>query len=520
MFADLALTDGNVLTLCMSQPSAEAVAIKDGRIVHVGTNSEVRQWIGQDTKVIDLQGRTVIPGFIDSHIHVGDFGRLLTWIDLKDADSIQEVQRKIRERAQKISPGRWIIGNGWNQARFVEKRYLNRWDLDETSPDNPAVLYHECGRVCVVNSKAQELAGVTKTTESPNAGTIEKDIETGEPTGILRETATDLVWKTIPEPDEEAIIESAVLACKKIVEAGVTSIHWIATSPTEVQVIQRLRAENRLPLRVYPIVPANLLDQTLSSVSSDSEDGSLGVKVFVDGSLAARTAALREPYSDNPESKGQLLYSQNELDKLVSKVHNSQLRLVMHAMGDQAISMALTSIENALKESPRKDHRHRLEHASVLNRELIRRIRELGLTVSVQPKCVLSEFSVWAAVERLGSERARWLYPLKTLFNEGIPVVGGSDCPMEPLSPLQGVQAAVTRQFFPEEQITVDEALRMYTINAAYASFEEDVKGSIEKGKHADLAVLSGDPTAVSSNKIGDITVDLTIVSGKVVHQK
>lgn len=520
MFADLALTNGNVLTMCSSQPSVEAVAVHNGRIVHVGTNSEVSRWIGEDTEVIDLRGRTVVPGFIDSHIHVGDFGRFLTWVDLKDADSIWEVQRKIRERAQKISPGRWIIGNGWNQARFAEKRYLNRWDLDEASPDNPAVLYHECGRVCAVNSKALELAGVTKETASPNAGTVEKDAETGEPTGILRETATDLVWKTIPEPDDEEIIEGAVLACKKIVEAGVTSIHWIATSPTEVQVIQRLRAENRLPLHVYPIVPANLLDQTLSSVSSDSKDGSLGVKVFVDGSLAARTASLREPYSDNPESKGQLLYSQNELDTLVSKVHNSQLRLVMHAMGDQAISMALTSMEHALKESPRKNHRHRLEHASVLNKQLIQRIKKLGLTVSVQPKCVLTEFSVWAAVDRLGSERARWLYPLKTLFNEGIPVVGGSDCPMEPLSPLQGIQAAVTRQFFPEEQITVDEALQMYTVNAAYTSFEDDVKGSIEEGKHADLVVLSGDPTAVPSNKIGDITVDVTVVGGKVVHQK
>jgi predicted amidohydrolase YtcJ len=514
MFADLALTDGNVLTMCLSQPSAEAVAIKDGRIVKVGTNNEIKPLIGNNTRVIDLQGRTVVPGFIDSHIHVGDFGRFLTWVDLKKADFIPEVQRKIRERTQKISPGRWIIGNGWNQTRFAEKRYLNRLDLDEASPHNPTILYHECGRMCAVNSKALELAGVTKTTESPSAGTIEKD-ECGEPTGILEETATDLVWKAIPEPDEEEVVEGAVLACKKIVEAGVTSIDWIATSQTEISVIQKLRAENRLPLRVYTIVPANLLDQT-----TDRKNRSLGVKVFVDGSLAARTAALREPYSDNPTSKGQLLYYQHELDKLVSKVHNSSLRLVMHAMGDQAISMALTSIENALKENPRKNHRHRLEHASVLNKELIKRIRKLDVMVSVQPKCVLTEFSVWAAVERLGSERARWLYPLKTLFNEGIRVVGGSDCPMEPLSPLQGIQAAVTRQFFPEEQITVDEALRMYTVNAAYASFEERVKGSIEEGKHADLAVLSDNPATVPPNKIGDITVDVTVVGGKVVHQK
>jgi predicted amidohydrolase YtcJ len=520
MWADLVLMGGNVLTMGSSQPSAEAVAVKKDRIVQVGTNEEINSWIGKNTEVIDLQGKTVIPGLTDSHIHVGDFGKFLMWIDLKDADSVEEMQRKIRERAQKISEERWIIGSGWDQTRFAEKRYPNRLDLDEASPDNPVILYHQCGRVCVVNSKALELAGVTKETKSPSGGKIEKDAETGEPTGILRENATDLVWKTIPEPSEEEVIEGASLACKKIVEAGVTSIHWIVTSSTEVQIIQKLRAENKLPLHVYTIIPANLLDQVNSSGSGDNKDRNLGVKVFVDGSLAARTAALREPYSDDAESKGQLLYSQEELDALVAEVHKANFRLVMHAMGDQAIGMALTAIEKALMEAPRKNHRYRLEQASVLNSKLIQRIKELGVMVSVQPKCVLSEFSVWAAVDRLGSERARWLYPLKTLINEGIRVVGGSDCPMEPLSPLQGIQAAVTREFFPEERITVDEALRMYTVNAAYASFEETVKGSIEEGKLADLTVLSGDPTAVPPSKIGDINVDMTVVGGKVVHQK
>jgi len=523
MFADLALTDGNVLTMDSSQPSAEAVAIKKDRIVKVGTNKEISRWIGKNTKTVNLQGRTVVPGLIDSHIHVGDFGKFLMWIDLKDVDSIEEMQRRIRERAQKIPEGRWIIGSGWDQTRFAEKRYPTFRDLDEASPDNPVILYHQCGRVCVVNSKALELAGVTKETRAPSGGTIEKDAETGETTGILRENATDLVWKIIPEPNEEEIIESVSLACKKIVEAGVTSIHWIVTSSTEISIIQKLRSENRLPLRVYIIAPANILDQTNGSdslIGSDNKDRYLGVKVFVDGSLAARTAALREPYSDDPESKGQLLYSQEELDALVVKAHKANFRLVMHAMGDQAIDMTLTAIEKALMEAPRKSHRYRLEHASVLNRELIQRIKELGMMVSVQPKCVISEFSVWSAVDRLGSERARWLYPLKTLINEGIRVAGGSDCPMEPLSPLQGIQAAVTREFFPEERITVDEALRMYTVNGAYASFEETVKGSIEEGKLADLAVLSGDPRKTPANKIGDIKVNITIVGGKVVYQK
>ena len=524
MLADLALVDGNVLTMNSSQPRAEAIAIKKDTIVKVGTNEEINSWIGKDTRIINLRGRTVVPGLIDSHIHVADFGKFLTWIDLKDVTSIEELQRRIRKRAQKIPEGRWIIGNGWDQARFVEKRYPNLRDLNEASPDNPVVLYHQCGRVCVVNSKALELAGVTNETRAPSGGEIEKDAETGELTGILRENATDLVWKTIPEPSEEEIIESVSLACKKIVEAGVTSIHWIVSSLTEISIIQRLVAENKLPLRVYIIAPANILDQINYSDSllgsGDNTDRNWGVKVFVDGSLAARTAALSEPYIDDPVTKGQLLYSQNELNSLVAKAHKANFRLVMHAMGDQAVDMTLTAIEKALMEAPRKNHRYRLEHASVLNKDLIRCIKKLGMIVSVQPKCVVSEFSVWSAVDRLGSKRARWLYPLKTLINEGVRVIGGSDCPMEPLSPFLGIQAAVTRQFFTEERITVDNALRMYTVNAAYASSEETVKGSIEEGKLADIVVLSGDPRTIPPSKIGDLKVTMTLVGGKVVYQE
>jgi predicted amidohydrolase YtcJ len=524
MRADLVLLSGNVLTMNSSQPRAEAIAITKDRIVKVGTNNETRSWIGKDTKVIDLQGRTVVPGLIDSHIHVADFGKFLTWLDLKGVTSIKEMQTKIRERAQKIPEGRWIIGSGWDQNRFVEKRYPSRQDLDEASPDNPVVLYHQYGRVCVVNSKTLESAGVTEETVAPSGGTIEKDPETGLPTGILRENATDLVWRTVPEPSEEELIESAGLACEKIVEAGVTSIHWIISSLAEVSIVQRLHSENKLPLRVHIIVPANVLEQldNLDSLLDYGENTArtLGVKVFVDGSLAARTAALTEPYVDESSTKGQLQYSQEELDALVAKAHKAGFRLVMHAMGDQAIESALTAIEKALVETPRKNHRYRLEHASVLNPDLIQRIKKLGVTVSVQPKCVISEFSVWSAVDRLGAERARWLYPLKTLLKEGVRVIGGSDCPMEPLSPLSAIQAAVTRQFFPEEQITVDEASRMYTVNAAYASSEENLIGSIEEGKLADLTVLSDDPYTIPPNKIEAIKVSMTIVGGKVAYQQ
>lgn len=522
MLADLALIGGNILTMNSFQPHAEAVAIKNDRIVQVGTNEEISPWIGKNTKIIDLEGRTVVPGLIDTHIHVADFGKFLTWTNLKDVASIEELQSRIRKRAQKIPKGRWIIGHGWDQNNFIEKRPPSLRDLNEASPHNPLILYHQCGRVCTVNSKALALAGVTKETRAPSGGTIEKDAETGEPTGILRENATDLVWKIIPEPNEEEIMEAASLACEKIVAAGVTSVHWIVTSSAEIPVIQRLCAENKLPLRVYAIAPTNVLDQSdgSSPLSSNGDSTAIkwGVNIFADGFLAARTAALCEPYSDDNTTKGQLLYSQEELNALVAKAHKANFSLVMHAMGDQAIGMTLTAIEKALMEVPRKNHRYRIEHASVLNKELIQRIKKLGLMVSIQPKVASSEFSVWSAVDRLGPERAKWLYPLKALIKEGIRVTGGSDCPMEPLSPLLGIQAAVARQFFPEEQITVDEALRMYTVNAAYASFEENLKGSIEEGKLADLTVLSDDPRTTPPSKIGEIKVKMTVVGGKVVY--
>jgi predicted amidohydrolase YtcJ len=516
MQADLALIYGNVLTMNPSQPHVQAVAIRNDRIIHVGTNEEVKSYVGKYTKTINLEGKTVIPGFIDTHIHVADFGKFLIWVDLKDATSIQEMKRGVRRRGQKIPEDRWIIGHGLNLNNFCDKRPPNLQDLDEASPCNPVILYSQTGRVCVVNSKALELAGITKETKAPSGGTIERDPETGEPTGILRESATDLVWKKIPEPSEEEIFEAAILACDKIVEAGVTTVHWIATSPAEIPIVQKLIAENKLPLRVYTIIPTNFLEQKDNSILLGNSQ--FRVNVFADGFLSARTAALSEPYRDE-STKGQLMYSQKKLDGLVAKAYKANISLAIHAMGDQAIEMTLNAFEKALTETPRKNHRYRIEHASLLNRELIQRIKKLELIVSIQPKVVSSEFSVWSAVDRLGAERARWLYPLKTLFKEGIRVTGGSDCPMEPLNPLLGIQAAVCRQYFPEEGLTVYEALQMYTINAAYASFEENLKGSIDEGKLADLTVLSDDPQTTPLDKLGDITVELTVVGGKVVFE-
>jgi predicted amidohydrolase YtcJ len=521
MSADLALTSGKVLTMNRSQPCAEAVAIKDGRIVQVGTNEEIQPWIGKNTRVISLKGKTVVPSFIDTHIHVADFGRLLRWIDLSEVGSIKEMQESLSRHAEKAPRGKWLLGRGWNPARFAEKRLPTRFDLDAVSPDNPVIFYQQSGQVCVVNSKALELAGVTRLTPVPPGGTIDRDAETREPTGVLRDNATNLVWTVIPEPSEEELVEAAGLACEKMVEAGVTSVHWMVLSPIELSVIRTLLVQNRLPMRVYVIIPANLLDNIAGFRSADGSALKVGgAVVSADGYLAARTAALFQPYSDDAAASGKLFCTQEEMNAAAAKILKMGLQLVIHAMGDKAVDTALTTIERLASEAPRKDVRFRIEQAAVLNEGLIQRMKKQKVIVSVQPCVVASEFSVWSAAEHLGAERARWLFPLKTLLKEGIRVVGGSDCPMEPLSPLTGIQAAVTREIIPEEKLTVDEALRMYMADAAYSADEENIKGTVETGKLADLAVLSRDPRKVSPSEIEGITVELTIMGGKIVYSK
>jgi predicted amidohydrolase YtcJ len=524
MEADLVLVDCNVLTMNPFQPRAEAVAIKDGKIMNAPTKKEIDRWVGKKTQVVKLQGATVVPGLIDTHIHIGDFGRFLTWLDLKNTKSIIEVQVLIKQSAKQKPHGKWILGQGWNQPNFDEKRKLTRKDLDEAAPNHPVILYHESGCMCTINSNALKFAKISKETADPAGGKIEHEPETGELTGVLYENAMSLVWKVIPEPDEQEAFNATSRACQKVVQAGVTSVQWIVSSLAEIKLILRLWAENRLPIRVYIIFPADILEEVSTLIlPEDVDDNWLrigSVKIFSDGSLAERTAALNKPYSDQPDTKGKLRYTKKDFSALVDRLHRANFRMVLHAMGDQAIEMVVTTLEKTLKESPKQDHRYRIEQAAVINKELIQRIKKLEANVAVQPCTIISEFTAWSAIDKLGAERSRWLYPLNSLIKEGILVSGGSDCPMQPISPFLGIHAVLTRQFYPEEQIKIDDALRMYTLNAAYASFEDQIKGSIEEGKLADLTVISRDPTTTEPNKLSEIEVKMTIVDGKIVYSE
>jgi len=507
---DLALINANVITMRPDQPKAEAVAVKDGRILKVGTTQQIKQLIDKTTDIRDLHGKTVVPGLIDTHIHVADFGRCLMWLDLTAANSIPELQKMLKQKAQETQAGKWIIGQGWNEKRL--KRLPTTADLDIAAPVNPVILYRETAMICVTNTAAQKLAGVTDQTQTPPGGSIDKNSQ-GELTGVFRDTAATLIWQAVPEPTIEDLTDATQLALQKIVEAGLTSIHWLVLSPVELDIIQKLSNQNKIVIRVNVVVPENLLEKAQKLQTSDPSMLRFGgVTINVDGYLDSKEAALIEPYSDDPNNTGKLLCGGEALVGSVRRVLEAELQPIIVAMGDRAIDEALKVIE----ETSHVGVRFRIEQAAILNKRLVERLKKQRVVVSIQPKMISTEFTVWSAQQRLG-ERARWLHPLKSLVNAGVKVAGGSDCPMEPLNPFLGMQEAVFRQAFPEQSLSALDALRMYTLDAAYSTGEECVKGSIEEEKLADLTVLASNPEMVAPNMIKDIKVNAVVVGGKII---
>jgi predicted amidohydrolase YtcJ len=454
-----------------------------------------------------------MPGFIDTHIHVVDYGRMLTWMDLGGISSIEEVQSRLTERIKCGTCGKWVLGKALNPEGFLEKRLPTCQELDVVAPDNPVVFYCQLGQVCVVNSKALEVA---KISQQKDVG-IERTAA-GEPTGVLRDQATNLVWGVIPEPTQQELYKVTELALEKIVQSGITSIHWIVLSEAELPIIQKLVETDFLPLRIYLIVPTNLLDLALQQLKQFENDRFKlgGAMIFADGYLASRTAALFEPYSDSSTEQGKMLHQQSEMLALADKIQNAGLQLIIHAVGDRAIKEALNVIQR-IKKNPTVP-RPRIEQAAVLNHQLMERIKELDLSVSVQPCVVASEFSVWSVEEHLGEKRVRWLFPVKELLNCGVLVLAGSDCPMESLNPLCGIKAAVKRDGI--QKVSVFEALQMYTVFAARAVSEITDKGTIELGKLADLVVLSSSPASVAFDAIDSVSVCFTVVGGVVYCSK
>ncbi|MGI5839341.1 MAG: amidohydrolase [bacterium] len=533
--ADLVFTNGNGLTLDDARPEIQAVALRNGKIAAVGNNAAMKEYIGRRTEVIDLKGKTFLPGFHDAHLHFIGYGLTLQMVDLRGVNSVAEVAERVKAKASSTPPGEWIVGSGWDNNLFREGRYPTRQDLDAAAPAHPVLLTRVCGHIRAVNSRALALSGIDRNTDDPAGGKIDRDAD-GEPTGILRERAGFKVLQVVPPPSYDRLKDALRRAVRKAHAAGVTSVTTDDIRDDRVTVFaDNLRLYRELWEAGEPAVRASLeirdtfLNELLEHWRTAGAGGDrlkiTSLKLFQDGALGARTAVLREPYTSEPESRGVPYHPQAELDELVRTGHAAGLQVAIHAIGDGAIDACLDSFERAQAAHPRRDPRHRIVHYNVVDDSILRRTRELGIIADIQPAFVALN-GQWVE-QHLGPERARMTYTWKTILDYGIPGAGGSDCPITPLSPLLGVWSAVTRHayytsdsgyFLPEERIPVLDALKLFTSGSAYADFDENTKGILAPGKLADLVVLEENPLAVLPDEIKDLRVVMTVADGKVVY--
>lgn len=530
--ADLVLINGRVITVDSKDSIAEGVAIKNGKIVKVGSAEVVRAWIGPETQVMDLKGKTATPGLIDSHNHVMYFGRNLKhFVNIRPPmiRSKEGLLNLIREKAQAAPRGQWIAGNqGFALSR---ENTPHRGELDQVSPGNPVYLPHISGQYAIANSLALKLVGIDRDTPDPFRGIIEKDPKSGEPTGFLiHYPARELVARMAVGPLNTAQLmqESIEHAAQILMADGITSAQdvilyrWSHVWPYRI-----LAQEKKLPLRMYLMVyvPSLAEAKGLALGSYSFDDGMVkfgGWKLAVDGGPVPGTVLMHD--ETLPASKNSYLFhTQEELNKIVALFDKAGYQLAFHAVGDKAMDMVLDAIELVRKETPRRDHRHRLEHAVFPSEKNLRRIRELEVIISTTPQWIYFAGRSWLSL--VGEEIAQKAIPLKTMLRNGIPLAFGSDVPATySHKPQFALWAAVARETFngkvlaPEERITIQEALRIHTLGGAYASFEEKVKGSIEEGKLADLAVWSDDLYLIPQAQIKDLTVEVTIIGGKIVH--
>ena len=543
--ADLILLHGKVWT---GEPVAgttttriaEAVAIANGRILAVGSDEEIRAYQGPNTAVVDLKGRLAVPGLADSHAHFIDGGFQLLSVDLKDARNEEEFVRRIAEKARTLPHGKWIQGGDWDEEAWPSEKLPGRWLIDPVTPDTPVFISRYDGHAGLANSLALKLAGVTKNTPDPAGGVIVRDPKSGEPTGILKDEAQDLVLKVIPRPTESEMEEALRAALKEAGRVGLTSVHditvdtdsWNGNFTGEIELLRRAELEGWLTCRIYAITPiAQWMKLAEAGISHDmgSDFLKLGaVKAFADGSLGSRTAWMFKPYDDDPGNSGlpmPLMAPPRKMEELARQADNAGIQLCTHAIGDRAVSALLDIYERLGRDYPAA-HRFRVEHVQHVRPEDFARFGRLGIVASMQPYHAIDD-GRWAE-KRIGHERAQSSYAWRSMLDAGAVLAFGSDWPVAPLDPLSGIYAAVTRAtlggrnpagWFPEQRLTVEEALRAYTWGSAYASFQEKVQGTLSPGMLADVVVLSEDLFRVPLEKIKDVRVQITIVGGRVVYE-
>jgi predicted amidohydrolase YtcJ len=535
--ADLVLTNGNVYTVNQKQPHARAIAIKGDRIVYVGSNAGAKPYQGANSRVIDLQGATVVPGMTDAHAHFVGIGQREMTLNLEGITTLEDFLAKVKARVDQAKPGEWITGRGWIETFWKPPVFPTRADLDKIAPNNPVYLTRADGHGAVANSAALKIGGVTKDTKDPFGGQIIRDKESGEPTGMLLDTAQGFVSRHIPSGGTDNIEQAMVLANKRSVELGWTQIQDAGGSYRDIELLKKLYGEGKLKIRIYKAVygPGPEAQRLLTEGPIIGAYGHRlnvrSIKVVSDGALGSRGAALLEPYSDAPDSKGFLRVKEEDLLPMLKEALRKGIQVETHAIGDYANRFVLDQYEKALKAVPLaqrkvRNPRWRDEHSQIINPADIPRFARLGIIPSMQPSHAIGDLHF--VPSRIGIARTKGAYAWQSLIKSGAIIPGGSDAPVERGEPMIEFYAAVARKdirgfsgegWHPEEKATREQALKMLTIWPAYAAFEEKLRGSIQVGKLADLTVLSSDIMKIPEMDILKTRCLITVIGGEIVYE-
>jgi predicted amidohydrolase YtcJ len=532
MPADLVLINGKVATVNKSFDLAEAVAVKDGRIIFVGDRVEGRKFIGARTNVIDCSEMLVLPGLIDAHGHLAGYGKTLEKLNLIGTSSYEEIIDIVAEKVLQVESGEWIFGRGWDQNKWETKEFPDNAALSAITPENPVYLTRVDGHAILVNQKAMEIAGVSAETPQPEGGKIYFRSD-GSPTGIFVDNAEKLIERRVSRYTAEKQREIIELASNQCLEFGLTGFHDAGIHPERIDDYKVLIDENRLGLRVYAMLNDTIVPDLEEYLSGHKIEGYgdnhltvNAVKVYADGALGSRGAALMEPYADSPKEDGLMVTNKEHFSKVTRAALATGMQLCTHAIGDRGIRVTLDIIEDALAENPVRDHRFRVEHSQIIDPEDIPRFKALGVIPSVQPPQVVSDMN-WTE-DRVGPERIIGAYVFRDFLDSGCILPCGSDVPVESCDPLEGIYRAVTRQdesgfppggWMSENALTIEEAVRGYTIWAAEAAFQEDILGSIEVGKLADFTIIDKDILTSDPREIIKAKTVYTIVGGSLKYQ-
>jgi predicted amidohydrolase YtcJ len=519
---------GNIYTLMANDHQVEAVLTKDDQIIEIGTIEELESKY-EVTEKIDLQGATMLPGFVDSHLHLIGHGETLIRLDLSRFNTKVDTLVAVKEYARNFSNNEWIIGEGWNENLWDIAEPITLQELDEFVPDSPVVLKRVCRHAMVVNSKALKLAGITGESSNPPGGVIERN-DTGELTGQLKDQAQELIYEALPQVSKEYLEKAMTASIKDAYKLGLTGGHtedlnYYSGFQNTYETFEKVIKENGLKFRAHLLVHHEVVDD-MKDAGHEIYSGDLvefgAMKIFADGALGGRTALLSHPYADDPQTNGLAIFSQEELNDLFAKARRLNMPVAIHTIGDLAFEYAL----NAMEAHPVTKGRDRIIHAQILNQHLIERAKIFpSLILDLQPRFLASDFP-WV-IERIGAERMEYCYAWKTLIDSGIPCAGGSDAPIEPLNPLWGIHAAVTRKnkddstgtvYGEKEKLSVFEAVSLFTKGSAFAICHEDDRGMIKEGYLADFTILEKNIFTVLEDEIADLKVIMTVIGGDIVY--